>query len=74
SPVSTRNAPAEATTIAREQAGLSASDATFVKAKMEKDDGLLVYEIEFFQGRTEYECTIDALTGEILEYEEEWDD
>lgn len=45
-----------------------------MKAKMEKDDGLLVYEIEFFQGRTEYECTIDALTGEILEYDEEWDD
>ncbi|MCD8124026.1 MAG: PepSY domain-containing protein [Lachnospiraceae bacterium] len=64
----------EAKAIALEQAGLSASEVTFVKAKMEKDDGTLVYEIEFFRGQTEYECTIDALTGEILEYDEEWDD
>lgn len=58
----------EAKSIALNKAGLTASDVTFRKAMMERDDGIMVYEIEFYQGRTEYECTINATTGAILEY------
>ncbi|MDD6933236.1 MAG: PepSY domain-containing protein, partial [Eubacteriales bacterium] len=42
-------------------------DVTFTKAKLEKDDGVRKYEIEFRKGGTEYEYEIDAATGAILE-------
>ncbi|MCD7736024.1 MAG: PepSY domain-containing protein [Lachnospiraceae bacterium] len=64
----------DAKAIALEKAGLSESDVTFKKAKLDKDDGIMVYEIEFYQGRTEYECTLDASTGAIIEFETDWDD
>ena len=62
--------------IALKKAGLSASQVTFEKAKLDKEDGKLVYEIEFYiKGKTEYEAEVDAYTGAILEYEAEpWDD
>ncbi|MBS5724356.1 MAG: PepSY domain-containing protein [Clostridiales bacterium] len=50
-------------------AGLSMSDVSFSKAKLERDDGRTVYEIEFYQGYVEYDYTIDATTGAILEYD-----
>ncbi len=64
----------EAKTIALERAGVSASDVTFKKAKLDKEDGIMVYEIEFYQGQMEYECTVNASTGAIVEFESEWDD
>ncbi|MCD7921411.1 MAG: PepSY domain-containing protein [Clostridiales bacterium] len=63
----------EAKSIALGKAGLTAADVTFQKAMLERDDGIMVYEIEFYQGRTEYECTINAITGAILEYSTEID-
>ncbi|MCC8101411.1 MAG: PepSY domain-containing protein [Clostridiales bacterium] len=59
----------EAKTIALEYAGLSGSDVTFKKAKLDKEHGTMVYEIEFYQGRMEYECEINAVTGTIIEFE-----
>lgn len=43
--------------------------ATVVKAEFDTDDGIPIYEIELFSGNTEYEITIHAETGEILEYD-----
>ena len=40
-------------------------------AKLERDDGYMVYEIEFYSGGIEYEYTIDAVTGDIIEYDSE---
>lgn len=59
----------EAKSIALEYAGLSDSDVTFKKAKLDKEHGTMVYEIEFYQGRTEYECEINAVTGTVIEFE-----
>ncbi|MCD7763540.1 MAG: PepSY domain-containing protein [Lachnospiraceae bacterium] len=64
----------DAKTIALEKAGVSTSDVTFKKAKLDKEDGMMVYEVEFYQGQMEYECTINASTGAIIEFESEWDD
>ncbi len=64
----------EAKRIAVERAGLSLSQVTFKKAKLDKDDGIVVYEIEFFYNGMEYECEINATTGAILDYECERDD
>lgn len=55
-------------------AGLSASSVTFTKTKLENDDGISVYEIEFCQGQMEYEYTIDATKGTILEWDKDYDD
>ena len=55
-------------------AGLDVSDVVFTKAKLEQEHGYAKYEIEFWKDRMEYEYTIDAFTGNILEHECEYDD
>lgn len=64
----------QAKAIAVNHAGFAISDITFIKAKLENDDGHVVYEIEFYKGATEYEYAIDAFTGDILEFDAETDD
>lgn len=59
----------QAKNIALNHAGVSASDVSFSKAKLEKDEGYAVYEVEFYDNKTEYEYTIDAYEGTILEYD-----
>ena len=63
-----------AKSIAVEDAGQALSEVTFTKTKLERDDGRTVYEIEFFAGDTEYEYTIDAASGAILERSAERED
>lgn len=55
--------------IALTHAGLSESDVQSAKTTLEYDDGKAEYEIEFYFGRTEYDYTIDAVTGNIMEYD-----
>lgn len=50
-------------------AGFSESDVVFTKAQFDWDDGMPEYEVEFYKGRVEYEYTIDAYTGAVLEYD-----
>lgn len=76
---STRNTDAyigvgKAKSIAVSHAGFSVSDVTFSKAQLDDDDGHIVYEIEFYKNNTEYEYTINASTGAIIEYDSERDD
>lgn len=61
----------QAKEIALKHAGQTADAVYFKKAKQDYDDGVLVYEIEFLAGGTEYEYKIDAQTGAIWDYE--WD-
>lgn len=62
---------ARAKEIAAAHTGESLDALVFSKAKLENDDGLAVYELEFFCGGTAYEYTIDATTGDVLESERE---
>lgn len=57
--------------IVTDRAGVS---GTFRELKLERDDGRTVYEGEMRSGRTEYEFTIDAYTGAVLEWDTDWDD
>lgn len=58
----------EAKAKALEDAGLTASQVTFTEAKLERDDGRDVYEIEFYTADyKEYDYEIDARTGKVLE-------
>lgn len=50
-------------------AGLNASAITFDKVKLDWDDGMVEYEVEFHTDTAEYEYDIDAVTGAILKYD-----
>ena len=52
-------------------AGVSASDVLFVEVDFDSEHGVMVYEVEFYAGTTEYEYDINALTGEVVKYEQE---
>ena len=62
---------AKAKSIALKHAGVSASKATFVKAKLDYEDGQQVYEIEFYSGNTEYDYEILASNGKIISYDKD---
>lgn len=57
----------EAKAIALKDAGLKANQVKFVKAGTDYDDGRKYYEVEFYKGNREYDYTIDATTGKIVE-------
>ncbi|MCD8382454.1 MAG: PepSY domain-containing protein [Clostridiales bacterium] len=52
--------------IALEAAGLAESEVTGMTVKQDREDGVTVYEVEFWNGTTEYDYEIDATTGAIL--------
>lgn len=64
----------QAKSIAVSHADFSVSEVSFSKAKLEKEDGNLVYEIKFYKDGMEYEYEILAATGEIIKFDSEWDD
>ena len=56
--------------IALAHAGLTASQVTFVRSRLDYERGRQCYEVEFYTaGFTEYDYEIDASTGEILSYD-----
>ena len=59
----------EAVKIALDYAKVEEKDVTFTKVKLDRDDGRLVWEVEFLYGGYEYEFDIDALTGRITDYD-----
>lgn len=65
----------EAKEIALNHAGLSADGVTFIKGKLERDDGREKYDIEFYTSDfKEYDYEIDPQTGEILSYDYDAED
>lgn len=60
--------------IVYEDAGISASDVTTSKVEMDYDDGLMVYEVEFYYNSREYDYEVDAINGAIIKAENEYDD
>ena len=74
----TTGGQAAATAVTEEQAreaalshaGLTADQVTFVRSELDRDDGRLMYDVEFYDSSySEYDYEIDAATGEILSYD-----
>lgn len=59
--------------IALEHAGVNAADVYFTKAELDYEEHSIEYEIEFEVGRIEYEYSIDAYSGTILDFEHDVD-
>lgn len=55
--------------IALRHAGLKQADICDLSCKLEEDNGVMIYQVEFEHGRYEYEYEIDAKTGKILDAE-----
>lgn len=50
-------------------AGVNAQNVSFVRTKLDFDNGRWEYEVEFYDQGTEYDYSIDAVTGEVLAYD-----
>ena len=57
--------------IALSHAGHSLDKVSFVKAEIDYEDGIKVYDIDFYSGNVEYDYEINAATGSILSVD--WD-
>lgn len=57
--------------IALSHAGHSIDKVSFVKAEIDYEDGIKVYDIDFYSGNVEYDYEINAETGSILSVD--WD-
>ena len=61
----------EAKSIALNHAGVSAGEIRHYEIKLDRDDGVYVYEIEFDTASYEYDYEINAATGAIIESDRE---
>ena len=51
-------------------AGLTADQVTFVRSELDRDDGRLMYDVEFYTSDyKEYDYEIDADTGAVISYD-----
>ena len=56
-------------------AGVNEADASRIRVTMDRDDGMLVYEVRFDAAEAEYDYEIDAQSGRIISTDvERWDD
>ena len=60
--------------LALKHADVSADKISNYRIKLDTDDGVTVYEIEFTIGQMEYDYEIDAVSGAVLKSKKEMDD
>lgn len=60
--------------IALEKAGLKEADVKFIKVEIDRDNGIVIYEVEFKHGLKEFSADIKADDGKILDWEVDLDD
>lgn len=61
----------EAQKVALDHAGFTADQVTRLRSEYDEDRGIAHYDVEFNEGRYEYDYEIDAATGEILSFEKD---
>ena len=65
---------ASAKTAALSHAGFAEDEVIALTAKLDFDDGRMVYEVEFYRDGMEYDYEVDATTGSVLKWEKDRDD
>ena len=63
--------PEKAKEIALNHAGVKAEEVTGYTSKLDRDDGVSIYEIEFWVGSYEYDYDINAVTGIVMEFDKD---
>lgn len=63
----------EAKQIAFNHAGVDGTQASFDEAEWDEEDGIPYYSLEFEIGEADYEYEIHAVTGEILDFDNDLD-
>ncbi len=61
----------QAKQIALQHAGLTESQAVFARTELDLEHGRQIYEVEFYSGQTEYDYDIDAVTGDVLSFDQD---
>jgi uncharacterized membrane protein YkoI len=64
----------DAENAALSHAGVSRSSVNYLRSHLDRDDGRTMYEVSFYYNYMEYEYDIDALTGNILSFDQDYDD
>ncbi len=64
----------EALDIALREAGVGKNEIRELENNLDRENGILVYDIEFKSGNTEYSYDINAQTGEIIDREKDLND
>ena len=59
---------AAAITAALNQAGLTEADVFDLKCELDTDDAVVHYDVDFKSGNLEYDCDINATTGEVITF------
>ena len=62
---------AKAKTVALERAGVTESELLLYKIGMDTHNGTMVYDVEFTTDSYEFDCDVNAKTGEIVKFEKE---
>lgn len=57
--------------LALSHADVKAADVKGFEIELDRDGGVLHYDIEFYVGKVEYDLEIDAKSGEILKFEKD---
>lgn len=60
---------AKAESVALSHAGLAKSQVKFFECKLDRENGIKVYEVEFNYGGYEYEYEVNAVTGKVISVE-----
>ena len=63
---------AKAKTVALERAGVTESELLFCKVELDTHQGAMVYDVEFTTDNYEFDCDVNAATGEIVKFEKEY--
>lgn len=64
----------KAKSAALKHAGVKESELVYFTCKLDRDDGRVLYDIEFAANGFEYDYEINAKTGKVVSYEREHDD
>ena len=63
---------AKAKTVALERAGVTETELLIYKIGMDTHNGTMVYDVEFTTDSYEFDCDVNAKTGEIVKFEKEY--